>query len=157
MKTLCVAFLVCAIVPATASAQSDQSIPAQLNLIVSKLDALQAALDALTPPAAKSTTSMLFPFATNQAGFDTGIALSNTLDGSGTCTVTFVGPGTFAPLTTPVIPAGGMYTFVLSQAAPGFQGFLRVDCSFPRARGWGLLSDLGARNLATTIEAEILP
>ncbi len=157
MKSTCAALLVCLIVPATAHAQSNQSIASQLDTISAKLDALQAAVDALKPPAPKSTTSMLFPFATSQAGFDTAIAVSNTLDGTGTCTVTFYGPGVWSPLTTPSIPAGGMYTFLVSEAAPGFQGFVRVDCNFPRARGWGFLSDIGARTLATTIDAEILP
>ena len=33
------------------------------------------------------TTTLLFPFVTNQAGFDTGIAITNTSADAGSCTI----------------------------------------------------------------------
>lgn len=158
MKTISAAILcVYLIVSATAQAQTNQSISAKLDTIITKLDNLQTSVDALKPPPPKSTTSMLFPFATNQVGFDTTITLANTLNVDGTCTVSFFGAAAPSPMTTPTITAGTVYAFLVSVTAPGFQGFALVDCNFPRARGWGFVSDLGAQKLATTVEAEILP
>jgi hypothetical protein len=158
MKTISAAILfVYLIVSATAQAQTNQSISAKLDTIMTKLTNLQTSVDALKPPPPKSTTSMLFPFAINQVGFDTAITLANTLNVDGTCTVNFFGTAAPSPMTTPTITAGTVYAFTISATAPGFQGYLLVDCNFPRARGWGFVSDLGAHNLATTVEAEILP
>jgi hypothetical protein len=101
---------------------------------------------------------------TNIKGFDTGIAVSNTgVDGtgtmgiSGTATIYFFGLNAPAPVTTGVIAAGTTYTALLSTIAPGYNGYVEVVCSFPFAHGFGFLSDLGARNLATTIPALVLP
>jgi hypothetical protein len=44
-----------------------------------------------------------------------------------------------------------------SGLAPGFQGYIEVVCNFPFAHGFGFFSDVGARNLAATIPALILP
>ena len=35
------------------------------------------------------TTTLLFPFVTNQLGFNTGLAITNTSEGSGSCTISF--------------------------------------------------------------------
>ena len=35
------------------------------------------------------TTTLLFPFVTNQLGYNTGLAISNTSEGSGSCTISF--------------------------------------------------------------------
>jgi hypothetical protein len=78
--------LICLVWSQAVKAQDNQSVQAKLDTIEAKLDQLQASVDALKPPPPKTTTSVLFPFATNQSGFDTGIAIANTLDGSGTCT-----------------------------------------------------------------------
>jgi hypothetical protein len=88
-------------------------------------------------------TNLLFPFVTNQAGFDTGIALVNTsLDNSGspdgvpfdtttqkgTCTVYYFGNmadggATPAPQTTDIIEAGSLVKFSISGGgAPGAGG-----------------------------------
>jgi hypothetical protein len=158
MKNIAVSILLmCLIASATAHAQADSSIASKLDTIIAKLNALQASVDALKPPPPKSTTAMLFPFATNQSGFDTGIAIANTLNVDGTCTVSFFGANAPSPMTTPAIPAGTVNVFLMSSVAPEFQGFLLVNCNFPRARGWGFVSDIGARTLATTVDAEILP
>ena len=38
------------------------------------------------------TTTLLFPFVTNQMGFDTGLAITNASEGSGSCTIEYSGP-----------------------------------------------------------------
>ena len=62
------------------------------------------------------TTSLLFPFVTNQLGFDTGLAIANTSSDpfgskgataqAGTCTINFYGAGAPSPssITTPNVP-----------------------------------------------------
>ena len=66
-------------------------------------------------------TSLLFPFMTNQLGFDTGIAIANTSTDpygsnaatpqSGTCTLNFYGSGAPSPsnVVTATIPSGTVY------------------------------------------------
>lgn len=107
---------------------------------------------------------LLYTFVTNQAGFDTGLSLSNTsLDTlgtathSGTCTFTFFGTNAPSAVTTPVLAAGATHTLLASSAAPNFQGYVIADCNFPFAHGIGFISDLGARNLAFGYLALVLP
>ena len=37
------------------------------------------------------TTTLLFPFVTNQLGFDTGLVITNASEESGSCTITYSG------------------------------------------------------------------
>jgi hypothetical protein len=97
----------------------------------------------------------MFPFLTNQAGFDTGIAIANTnTDPFGTvpvaaaCTLYFYGAAAPAPVSSPSIPSGTDYAFLASTIAPGFQGYMIAACNFPLAHGFAFVSDVGARNLA---------
>ncbi len=86
-------------------------------------------LDSATDKAAFSVylcrTILLFPDITNQAGFDTGIAISNTsadplltTGQAGTCSLNYYGNtnGSTGPAaqTTPSVPAGGQLLFLLS-------------------------------------------
>lgn len=71
-------------------------------------------------------TILLFPFVTNQAGFDTGIAIANTsqdpiatVNQSGACSLYFYGntsgsTGPTSPQTTPSVAAGGHFVMGLS-------------------------------------------
>ena len=100
-------------------------------------------------------TNLLFSFITNQNGFDTGLAISNTgadpfgtQGTSGTCKLSFFGSGAPAAVTSPTVNPGAQATFVASQIAPNFQGYMIAQCSFPFAHGFAFVSDLGARNLA---------
>jgi hypothetical protein len=107
----------------------------------------------------------LFPFATNTAGFDTGLSIANTtatpfetLHQSGKCDIFFYGSGApSSPFPTPTIPAGTVYTNLISNIAPNFQGYLIVTCTFGGASGMGFVSDVGARNLFSAYIAPILP
>jgi len=113
-------------------------------------------------------TNLLFPFVTNQGGFDTGIAIANTSRDifadqnerlqSGRCTVNYFGEGPAganapAPFTTATnIEAGRVGTFVLSTGGTGafsdmqnrgagFQGYLIVSCQFQYAHGFAFITD----------------
>jgi hypothetical protein len=110
---------------------------------------------------ARCTTNLLFPFVTNQGGFDSGIAISNTTrDDKGTtaqagaCTLYYFGSttgGGAAPpqQTTAVVPAGGQLVFTLSggnaaqniTATPGFQGYMMALCQFQFAHGFAFITD----------------
>jgi hypothetical protein len=99
------------------------------------------------------TTSLLFPFVTNQSGFDTGIAIANTstdpfgsgrgaVPQSGTCSMSFFGNNApTASVTTANVPSGTVFTQVLSGIAPGFQGYAIAQCNFQFAHGFAFLTD----------------
>lgn len=117
-------------------------------------------------------SNLLFPFVTNQAGFDTGVALVNTsLDNAvakqpfntntqhGTCTVYYFNGTTSAPApqVTPDIVAGGMYAFTLqsggvagaTSSAQGFQGYIIARCNFQFAHGYAFISDRNTPSLGS--------
>jgi hypothetical protein len=99
------------------------------------------------------TTSLLFPFVTNQLGFDTGLAIANTSTDpfgsagafaqAGTCTIYFYGAGAPTPnsVATPNIPSGTVWTGVVSGLGAGFQGYLIAQCSFQYAHGFAFITD----------------
>jgi len=105
---------------------------------------------------ASTKTYLKFPFVTNQAGFDTGMAIANTnADPFGTvpvvatCTLYFYGAAAPAtPVVTPSIASGTDYAFLTSTIAPGFLGYMIAACNFPLAHGFAFISDIGAKNLA---------
>jgi hypothetical protein len=106
------------------------------------------------------TCNLLFPFVTNQVGFDTGIAIANTsLDiygttpQAGTITLNFFGNTTGggaapAALTTATIAAGTEYVTNISTIAPGFQGYMISQARFQYCHGFAFISDIGATKLA---------
>jgi hypothetical protein len=122
------------------------------------------------------TCNLLFPFVTNQAGFDTGIAIANTTDDpymttaqNGTVVLNYYGntPGTtagVAPYTTQAaVPAGSELVFTLSNgggipgggtpsvvvpATAGFQGYIIAQANFQYCHGFAFISDVGAQKLA---------
>jgi hypothetical protein len=110
---------------------------------------------------ARCTTNLLFPFVTNQGGFDSGIAISNTtrddkatVAQAGACTIYYFGSttgGGAAPpqQTSSVVPSGGQLVFTLSggnaastiAATPGFQGYMMALCQFQYAHGFAFITD----------------
>jgi hypothetical protein len=122
-------------------------------------------------------TLLLFPFITNQNGFDTGIAISNTtmdpLTGpatapqSGICKLTFYdGSGKPGPVgidgvtdltKSAPVASGTSAVNLISTLAPGFQGYMFAQCNFQLAHGFAFISDLGARNLAMGYLALVVP
>jgi hypothetical protein len=112
------------------------------------------------------TTSLLFPFVTNQLGFDTGLAIANTSTDpfgpngatpqTGTCTLYFyaaaVGgaPGP-SSVVTPSVPSSTVYTNTVSVLAPGFQGYAIAQCNFQFAHGFAFISDGLGTGAGTTM------
>jgi len=113
------------------------------------------------------TCDLLFPFVTNQAGFDTGIALANTsLDPFGTSpqtgpvTLNYYGSTTGGGAAPPAaksqaVPAGQELIFTLSgggnfgiAATPGFEGYIIAVAQFQYCHGFAFISDVGAQRLA---------
>jgi hypothetical protein len=118
-------------------------------------------------------TNLLFPFVTNQQGFDTGIAIANTSrdvfgnpnrrQQSGVCTVNYFGQtagGGAAPAaqrTNTPVASGNTLTFILSSGGnygfagtPGFQGYIFAQCEFQYAHGFAFITDgpVGAARVA---------
>jgi len=109
-------------------------------------------------------TTLLFPFVTNQYGFDTGLAISNTSSDpfgtsaqAGTCTLFSYGANAPASQPTPNIPAGTAWSNSASVIMPNFQGYVIAQCGFQFAHGFAFVSDLGARNLAMGYLALVIP
>jgi hypothetical protein len=113
-------------------------------------------------------TVLLFPFTSNQAGFDTGVAIANTTSDpfgtasqTGNCELNYYGgtTGGGAPpsrqTTTTPLSGGQTATFTLSSggtngiaATPGFQGYIIAICNFRYAHGFAFVSDVGAQRLS---------
>lgn len=113
-------------------------------------------------------TNILFPFVSNQGGFDTGIAIANTSSDpfgtaaqSGNCELNYYGGttgGGAAPskqTTTSAVASGAQAIFTLSSggtngiaATPGFQGYIIATCNFRFAHGFAFISDVGAQRLS---------
>jgi hypothetical protein len=116
----------------------------------------------------KCQCNILFPFVTNQAGFDTGVAIANTsLDPygttpqTGTITLNYYGGTTgggaapAAQTTNAPLPAGQELIFTLSNggnlgiaATPGFQGYIIAVTNFQYCHAFAFISDLGAQRVA---------
>ncbi|MEO8595057.1 MAG: hypothetical protein ABI759_17185 [Candidatus Solibacter sp.] len=119
-------------------------------------------------------TILLYPYITNQAGFDTGLTIANTSQDpfttgtnatgaqAGSCKLTYYGGTTAAPTTPPGpsdtgnIAAGTVWVNTLQAIAPNFQGYMFAVCNFQWAHGFAFISDVGARNLAMGYLAVVL-
>ena len=108
-----------------------------------------------TPRSTANPQYLLFPYVTNQSGYDTFIGISNTSSDpfgtthtSGSCTLYFYGANPPAPFVTPNVPAGTVYGAMASNIAPNFQGYVIASCNFADAAGIAFDSDLGAQRLA---------
>ena len=124
-------------------------------------------------------TILLFPYITNQLGFDTGVVIANTssdpLSGNsarqqqGACTLYYYGNtsgGGAAPAaqTTQVIPTGQHLAFTLSgggnygaPGAAGFQGYMFAICDFQFAHGYAFVTRMGAVDIAHGYLALVVP
>jgi len=123
------------------------------------------------------STNLLFPFVTNQAGFDTGIAIANTSNDSGTgfntplqtgpCTINYystTGPGAVTVVTaetfTRSVAAGETVAWPISTGSTnlglaahgGFQGYVIAQCRFQFAHGFAFISSVGAGAASGTAE-----
>jgi len=111
--------------------------------------------------------NLLFPFVSNIAGFDTGVAIANTSSDpfgtsaqTGTVTLNYYGTtsggGVAPPKAVSSALAGGQeLIFTLSNggnlgipATPGFEGYIIAQANFQYCHGFAFISDVGAQKLA---------
>ena len=130
---------------------------------------------------AKCVTTLLFPFVTNQTGFDTGLVISNTsedwgLSGidsqEGVCEIHYIGTDTSGEMpdddvTDSDVEAGTQLIWLLSSGgthglvgAADFQGYILAACDFQYAHGYAFITDGfggGAPALAQGYLALVIP
>jgi len=108
----------------------------------------------------KCSCNILFPFITNQQGFDTGVAIANTsvdpfgtTAQSGLVTLNYYSAGTPPPAqtTNAVVPGGQAAVFTVSgggnfgiAGTPGFQGYMIASAQFQFCHGFAYISAQGA-------------
>ena len=88
------------------------------------------------------TTTLLFPFVTNQLGFNTGLVITNASDGKGYCTIDYSGPDAPDDMMTPEqVAGGGQWINLLSNIASEFQGYVTASCEFRNAHGFAFITN----------------
>ena len=119
----------------------------------------------------KCACNLLFPFVTNQLGYDTGLAIANTTTDpgiangfnstgpqQGVVTLWYYGSGTNgtaapASQTSSVIPSGQLLTYVLSTGnsgqgldnrAAGFQGYIIAQAGFQYCHAYAFITAAGS-------------
>ena len=132
-------------------------------------------------------TTLLYPFVTGAAGFDTGIAVANTtwdpfgtVNQTGSCklygygvTVASAGNTPSQPVVPgcdqvsnplpgtncfPVVPTGQVQSVLASATLTNFQGYVIAVCNFQLAHGYAAVTDLGVRNLwSSYLALELAP
>ena len=124
---------------------------AHVDAVIPRFVESGSAIEAIT--IGECATTLLFPFVTNQADYDTGIVISNTSqdtfgtpESAGSCEVFFHGSmlgGGAAPdsYTSDSIAAGEHLFVQLSSEAAGFQGYLMARCDFQFAHGAAFLTN----------------
>jgi hypothetical protein len=110
-------------------------------------------------------TFLLYPFVTSQSGFDTAIEIANTTTDpatpgsphqAGLCNLNFFGANAPSTQTTGTINSGTTFATLVSIIAPNFQRYMIAECHFNLAHGFAFISDIGARNLATSYLAPVI-
>jgi hypothetical protein len=112
-------------------------------------------------------TTLLFPYMTNQAGFDTGFSIAatsmdpfGTFAQGGTCTLNMYGANPPATAPTLTVPTGGEGHATVSSVAPNFQGYVIAVCNFEYAHGYAFLSNgfqgLGNGSLSEGYTANVI-
>jgi hypothetical protein len=129
-------------------------------------------------------TNLLFPYITNAAGFDTGLAFANTSEDifsdpqnrrqQGTCRISYFGslaadPATLVTrteTTTKDVRAGEVLTYILSsgstywglQGYPNFTGYAIAQCGFRFGHGFAFVTDgpIGSARVAEGYLALVL-
>jgi hypothetical protein len=111
----------------------------------------------------RCTTTILFPFVTNQSGFDTGLVIANTSDDwqlmntepqNGKCTIHHIGSTTGGGAAPPDaisedVNAGELLIWTLSggnsaqgiEPAPEFQGYIIAVCEFQYGHGFAFITN----------------
>jgi hypothetical protein len=113
----------------------------------------------------KCATHLLFPYVTNVAGFDTGLAIANTSQDpystsvqDGTCQLNWYGAGgPWAPTITPSVTNGTTWASTAMLLQPGFNGYVIADCQFQYAHGFAFVTRVGAVDVAMGYLALVIP
>ena len=84
-------------------------------------------------------TTLFYPFVTSSSGYDTGIVISNTSSGAGSCMATFSGYEDSMDLGE-VMP-GMQSIFLVSDHMEDFSGYLEVACDIESASGFAHVVD----------------
>jgi len=128
----------------------------------------------------KCATHLLFPFVTSQAGFDTGLAISNTSQDpyttstqAGLCTLHWyqgdnnppdsIMPSANLPCPVPTggdaasINPGTTCATTALNAVGAFQGYVIADCQFQYAHGFSFVTKVGATDIAMGYLALVIP
>ena len=126
--------------------------------------------EVVTSPRSSTPQPLLFPFVLNSAGYDSEITISNTSQDtvgstpqSGTCALTYYGSGAPSPQTSTSISFGQQLIFTLSQGgggiagAPGFEGYIIANCTFPLARGSARVYQAGIVSISEDAQILTLP
>ena len=87
------------------------------------------------------TTTLLFPYVTNQAMFDTGLVITNASEETGSCTIGYNGANAPDDLMSQPIAGGAQWIDLVSRIAQGFQGYVTATCGFRDGYGFAFLSD----------------
>jgi hypothetical protein len=88
-------------------------------------------------------TTLLFPFVTNQQGFNTGLAITNASEGSGSCTIEYSGSDAPDDMTSQPVAGGAQWINLVSSVAPDFQGYVTASCEFRNAHGFAFITGGG--------------
>ena len=86
-------------------------------------------------------TTLLFPFVTNQAAFDTGLVITNASGQSGSCTIDYSGADAPDDMTSQAVAGGAQWIALASNIAQGFQGYITATCAFRDAHGFAFISN----------------
>ena len=86
-------------------------------------------------------TTLLFPFVTNQAAFDTGLVITNASGQSGSCTIDYSGADAPDDMTSQPVAGGAQWIALASNIAQGFQGYITATCAFRDAHGFAFISN----------------
>ena len=89
------------------------------------------------------TTTLLFPFVTNKHGFNTGLAITNASEGSGSCTLEYSGSDAPGDMTSQPVAGGAQWLNLVSSIAPEFQGYVTASCEFRDAHGFAFITGGG--------------
>ena len=88
-------------------------------------------------------TTLMFTFLTNQAGFDSGLVITNFSKKSGSCEITYYDSDGDMTDTddTEMISSMGQEIWLLSRAQKGFQGSAKAVCDFTGGEGFAFVSN----------------
>ena len=84
-------------------------------------------------------TTLFYPFVTSSSGYDTGIVVSNTSGGAGSCSATY--SGSTDSMSLGEVMAGSQSIFLVSSHNEDFSGYLEVVCNTESASGFAHVVD----------------